>query len=118
MHYYFSGLYRKCFFNLISNSIKYRSDNRRLKLQIRINENDNIHQSKISDNGLGIDLISNKKELFVLYQRFHDHVDGKGFGLYLKKTQTEALGGDINLSSEPDKGATFELHIPDSKSTN
>jgi signal transduction histidine kinase len=28
------------------------------------------------------------------------------------------LGGDINLSSEPDKGATFELHIPDSKSTN
>ena len=46
----------------------------------------------VSDNGLGIDLKLHEKKIFNLYKRFHSHVEGKGMGLYLVKTQILALG--------------------------
>ena len=50
---------------------------------------------KFEDNGIGIDLIKNESKIFGLYQRFHNHPDSKGLGLYLVKTQVETLGGKI-----------------------
>jgi signal transduction histidine kinase len=47
--------------------------------------------------------------LFRLYQRFHDHAEGKGLGLFLIKSQLEALGGSIDIESELGIGTTFIL---------
>ncbi len=97
------------FFNLISNSIKYRSPSRKLKITI-VSENDNGHVViRFTDNGLGLDVNLYKERLFRLYQRFHDHSEGKGLGLFLVKSQMEALNGSIDIESKVGSGTTFIL---------
>jgi K+-sensing histidine kinase KdpD len=49
-----------------------------------------------SDNGIGIDL-KIKIKVFGLYQRFHDYPDSKGLGLYLVKSQIEAMEEQLVL---------------------
>ncbi len=99
------------FFNLISNSIKYR----RPGVQTLIEIESEIREDKtclvFRDNGLGINLEKNSSMLFGLYKRFHQHVEGKGIGLYMVKTQVEALGGTIKVSSELNKGTEFIIEF-------
>jgi len=63
----------------------------------------------IKDNGVGMDLSKMKNNLFGLYKRFHPEVEGKGVGLFMVKTQVEALGGTINVKSEPNDGTEFMI---------
>lgn len=97
------------FLNLLTNAIKYRSENRQLRVTIssKVINDDLILTFK--DNGIGIDLVRNKDKIFGLYQRFHNHPDSKGLGLYLVKSQVEAMGGNINVTSTVDKGTTFTI---------
>jgi signal transduction histidine kinase len=95
------------FQNLFTNSIKYKSPKRKLKINITSNESPNYIILKFIDNGIGIDTELHKEKLFKLYQRFHDNPDGKGLGLYLIKSQIEALGGSIAIESKVDVGTTF-----------
>jgi PAS domain S-box-containing protein len=101
------------FTNLISNSIKYRRNNCTLKIEVRTFLNDaNEIVLTFADNGMGIDLNRHKERLFGMYQRFHSHTDGQGLGLYIMKSQIEALGGSINVASELNKGTTFTIVFP------
>ena len=45
-------------------------------------------------------------------QRFHFHVEGKGFGLFITKTQVEAMNGKIEVESKPGEGTTIHVHLP------
>ncbi len=100
------------FFNLLSNAIKYRNENVPLEIKISsVAKNDGI-EIYFSDNGLGIDLATNREKIFGLYKRFHIHVEGKGLGLHLSKSQIEALGGTIAVESEVNKGTSFIIFIP------
>lgn len=100
------------FLNLISNSLKYRHPDRSLTINIA----SSVVEGKIwivfRDNGIGIDLSKHGENIFNLYKRFHFHVEGKGIGLFLVKTQVEALGGTITVNSEIDRGTTFEILFP------
>lgn len=94
--------------NLFSNAIKYRSPDRNLVIHASSKCDDNGNTIfRFSDNGTGIDVIRHKDRLFGLYQRFHDTTDGNGLGLYIIKSQIEALKGTIEIESELDKGTTF-----------
>lgn len=97
------------FLNLLTNSIKYKSENRKLKLAISSNKVDDTVVLTFKDNGIGIDLARNKDKVFGLYQRFHNYPDSKGLGLYLVKSQVETMGGTIDIESEVNKGTTFTL---------
>lgn len=97
------------FFNLISNSIKYRDVNRKPEIEITTVQKSGKIKIIFKDNGLGLDLDKYKKKIFELYQRCHDHVDGRGLGLYLVKTQIEALNGVIDVDSEIGIGTTFTV---------
>lgn len=100
------------FYNLLSNAIKYQSPDRKLNVIVQSSRTDNnVTILKISDNGLGIDLKAQEKNVFKLYKRFHTHVGGKGLGLYLVKTQVETLGGNIQVESELDSGTTFTIRF-------
>lgn len=94
--------------NLFSNAINYRSPERNLVIRAStvFDENGNTI-FRFSDNGTGIDVNRYKDRLFGLYQRFHDNIEGQGLGLYIIKSQIEALNGTIDIESEPDKGTTF-----------
>jgi signal transduction histidine kinase len=100
------------FYNLISNAIKYQSADRRLQINISSYPDGANVILEVKDNGIGMDLDQSGSKLFGLYQRFHDHVGGKGLGLYLVKTQVEALGGSISVESEAGKGSTFRVAFP------
>jgi PAS domain S-box-containing protein len=97
------------FLNLISNAIKYRSEQRKLSIKVSSEIQDNWILVSFQDNGLGIDVERFKDRLFGLYQRFHDGKDGKGLGLYMIKSQIEALGGKIEVESEPGSGSIFKV---------
>ena len=95
--------------NLLTNAIKYKSENRQLKITINASEVDDIVYLTFQDNGIGIDLERNRDKVFGLYQRFHNYPDSKGLGLYLVKSQVETMGGTISIESEVNKGTTFTL---------
>jgi PAS domain S-box-containing protein len=95
--------------NLLTNSIKYKSDKRKLKININAHQLGDSVVLIFKDNGIGIDLERNKDKVFGLYQRFHDYPDSKGLGLYLVKSQVETMGGTISIESKVDVGTTFSL---------
>lgn len=99
-------------YNLVSNGIKYRSPERDPIITLKTSIDDNKIKLTVSDNGLGLDLTQLKDKVFNLYQRFHQHVEGKGMGLFLVKTQVEALGGTIELTSKVNEGTTFKIILP------
>ncbi len=98
-------------FNLISNSIKYRRSEIKPIIEITSARLNDKIQIIFKDNGLGIDLEKRGGQVFGLYKRFHDHVDGKGMGLFMVKTQVESLGGNISISSEVNKGTEFRIEF-------
>ncbi len=97
--------------NLLSNAIKYRHPNRAPVITVTTERVDEYVCLIVSDNGLGIDTDLYKNKIFTLYQRFHSHVEGKGLGLYLIKTQIIALGGKIELESKVDEGTIFKVYF-------
>ncbi|WP_138485296.1 PAS domain S-box protein [Dyadobacter bucti] len=99
------------FFNLIMNSIKYRQMD--IDPVIRIKSSLDRDQVALSfqDNGMGIDLAERGAQVFGLYKRFHYHVEGKGMGLFMVKTQVEMLGGNITVKSAVNKGTEFKVEF-------
>ncbi|PQJ09769.1 hypothetical protein CJD36_017735 [Flavipsychrobacter stenotrophus] len=103
--------FNSIFFNLISNSIKYKQLEKQPVIRIVSVKLEDRLQIIFQDNGLGIDLAKRGGEVFGLYKRFHNHVDGKGMGLYMVKTQVESLGGKITVVSEINKGTKFIIEF-------
>ncbi|MBA4239781.1 MAG: hypothetical protein C0448_03585 [Sphingobacteriaceae bacterium] len=95
------------FYNLISNSIKYRQSevNPIIKIKSEIVGKDLILRFK--DNGIGIDLEKYGHEVFGLNKRFNFNIEGRGLGLFMVKTQIESLGGRISLKSTINRGTEF-----------
>jgi PAS domain S-box-containing protein len=95
--------------NLLSNAIKYRQPGRQPEIIVRTFVQDGRKCLRIQDNGLGIDLHKYKSKLFGMYKTFHQNKDARGIGLFITRTQVEALGGYIEVESEPGKGTTFTV---------
>jgi PAS domain S-box-containing protein len=95
--------------NLLSNSIRYRSLNRIAKIHFYTVVKDKEILLIAKDNGLGIDLEKHGHKLFGINNTFHRHPESKGVGLFLTKTQIEAIGGSITVESEVNKGSTFKI---------
>ena len=98
--------------NLISNAIKYRHPARQPMIRIEASVTSQSHlRLSVIDNGLGIDLKNGTDTIFGLYKRMHDHVEGKGLGLYLVKTQVGTLGGWVEVASQEDEGSVFTVFL-------
>lgn len=95
--------------NLMSNAIKYRRKDTNSFIHFETAYEDNKKVMYIRDNGLGIDLEKHGENLFGLYKRFHRNVSGKGMGLFLVKSQLEALDALISVKSEENIGTTFKI---------
>lgn len=71
----------------------------------------------IEDRGPGIP--AEEREL--IFERFHQsersiaHSEGFGLGLYITRLLTEAMGGWIEVRSEPGQGAAFVVTLPASR---
>ena len=97
--------------NLISNALKFKSPNRNPEITIKTKKDKNNILFSIRDNGLGINLNLYKNKLFKNRQTFHRHSETRGFGLFITKTQVEAMKGKIWVESEPNVGSTFYIEF-------
>lgn len=106
-------------FNLLDNAVKYRSEERPLKLHVTSRDLSGERlEITIADNGIGI----RRDDLKKIFEKFYrvstgNRHDVKGFGLglaYVKKMITE-LGGEITVESEFNSGTKFIIILPLSK---
>ncbi|MVN20082.1 ATP-binding response regulator [Mucilaginibacter arboris] len=97
--------------NFLSNALKYRSDERRLVINIKTYQEQGHAVLIFEDNGIGIDLNRYGQQLFGLYKRFSNKAEGKGLGLYIVQAQITALGGKIEVKSELNKGTRFTVYF-------
>ncbi len=93
--------------NLISNAIKYKSHDRAPVIKVKTKRIGTSIMLSVTDNGLGIDLQKHGKNVFKIRKVFHEHPDAKGFGLFITKSQIDAMNGEIWLESIPGTGSTF-----------
>ena len=97
--------------NLISNAIKFRSEE-----SPRIHVSGEVKADKwifsVSDNGIGMDSKFFDR-IFVIFQRLHkkDEYGGTGIGLAVCKKIIQRHGGKIWVESEIGKGSTFYFTI-------
>lgn len=98
--------------NLISNSIKYRSEERIQDITIALSSIEKFKVLTVRDNGIGIDLQKNKDQLFGMYKTFNRNKDAKGLGLYITKVQVEAMKGKIEVESILGLGSSFIVYFP------
>ena len=108
----------QCLQNLITNALKYGSDQRWIGIRARFAEH-GLHgreiQIGVSDRGIGID----SGELPHIFEPFYRspsvvaaQIHGTGLGLPLAKSIAEAMKGHVTVNSTPGRGSTFTLHLP------
>jgi PAS domain S-box-containing protein len=102
---------RSVVYNLLSNALKYRSPARTPHVDVRAHVRDGHTVLEVHDNGLGLDP-AHLSRLFTMFQRFHDHVEGTGIGLYMVKRMVENAGGRIEVHSQLGAGTTFFVYLP------
>jgi PAS domain S-box-containing protein len=98
-------------FNLISNSVRYKSNFEKPKIEINARKRVTICEIIVKDNGLGIDLDINKEKIFGMYKTFHNNDDAVGIGLFMTKNHVETLGGKIEVTSKINEGSQFKVSL-------
>ena len=99
------------FQNLISNAIKYRSEEPP-EVEITSEIHGDTCTFRVRDNGIGIDPAYHDR-IFGLFKRLHGmHAPGTGVGLALTRKIIEKHGGRIWVESELGHGATFVFTLP------
>jgi PAS domain S-box-containing protein len=99
------------FQNLVSNSIKYRSE------AVPVIKIDTDHRGSewifsFQDNGIGIDR-EHTEYIFGVFKRLHGRqYAGTGIGLAICKAAVSRLGGRIWVESAAGAGATFKFALP------
>lgn len=93
----------------MSNGLKYRSPERKVHLHFETRLENQTVILEVKDNGQGIDMTRYGGVLFGLNKTFHNNPDARGVGLYITKTQVEAMGGTITAESQVDVGSIFTI---------
>ena len=101
---------RSVVYNLLSNAIKYCSSERQPMVWVNCETTAEHYVLTIRDNGLGI-AAERLDQLFTMFKRFHDHVEGTGIGLYMVKKIVENAGGKIEVDSQEGDGTTFRVFM-------
>lgn len=110
--FYNTVLFEDIIKNLINNAIKAieNIDNKIIKVSAFIEKSNLI--LVFSDNGLGIPE-KDWNRIYEIYFTTTSEDGGNGMGLYMVKTNLEAIKGSIKLiNSEIFEGATFQLEFP------
>lgn len=99
--------------NLIQNAVKYSNGSRWLRVAAE-NGNGRIKIS-VEDRGIGI-AAADRKKIFEPFYRAKSVVDaqihGNGLGLSLVKEIAEAHGGNVEVTSDEEKGSKFTIELP------
>ncbi len=99
---------------LLSNAFKFTTTGK-VKMTVERSSQSNMITFKVIDSGVGVD----KDKQGLIFESFQQiesninlHGSGTGIGLSISSKLAQALGGDLKLHSEVDKGSTFTLSLP------
>jgi signal transduction histidine kinase len=93
--------------NLLTNAFRWTPDSGRIELRLEA-ENGAV-KVEVVDSGPGIEPEQRER----IFQAFISHdVDGTGLGLPIARELAIALGGRIELESQPGRGSRFRLVLP------
>jgi PAS domain S-box-containing protein len=106
------GRIRQVFANLIENAVKFRSLERRLRIEVGCEEEGGFYRFHVGDNGTGISP-QYQEQIFEPFRQLDSGIEGVGMGLALVKRIVEHHGGRVWVESEVGKGSTFYFTIPD-----
>jgi len=108
----------QCVQNLITNALKYGSEQHWIGIQARFSEHGlrgKEIEISVSDRGIGIE----SADLPHIFEPFYRsplvaaaQIHGTGLGLPLAKSIAEAMKGGLTVRSVPGRGSTFTLHLP------
>lgn len=104
------------FSNLITNAIKYNRPEGSVTISVR-EEGDSL-VADVTDTGIGIA----REHLPIIFDQFYrvsrredQKVKGTGLGLAIAKKIIEAHNGSIQVVSDPGRGSTFSVRLPQAK---
>ncbi|MEG2097291.1 MAG: ATP-binding protein [Pseudoflavonifractor sp.] len=109
-----AGRLKELLLNLMENGVKYNEPGGRV--EVKISAGDGSAMAVISDTGIGIPAEAQQR----IFERFY-RVDkgrarkngGTGLGLAIVKHIAQLYGGTVTLQSEPGKGSTFTVILPE-----
>ena len=104
------------FSNLLSNAVKYTQEGGEIQFLIEECESKSSVYAKyrflVSDNGMGMSE-DFKNTIFDAFTReessLTNKIQGTGLGMAITKNLVEAMGGTIDVESEPGQGSCFEI---------
>ncbi len=106
------------FRNLIDNAIRYSPENTQVGIGIR--SQDGLVTVSISDQGDGMSAEDQER----VFERFYRvdaarsrHTGGTGLGLSIVKHVVSNHGGEVSIWSQPGKGSTFTVRLPEMEMT-
>nr|WP_255651225.1 PAS domain-containing sensor histidine kinase [Cesiribacter sp. SM1] len=109
--YYLKPYLHSILRNLISNAIKYRDAGRSLSIKVKGEWKGKYYLLSVEDNGIGIDLQRNNKNLFRPFKRLSQQGQGLGIGLHMVQNMVSKNGGYIEVNSNPGLGSTFSVYL-------
>ena len=106
------------FSNLVSNAVKYTQEGGKIQFLVEECETKSSVYAKyrflVSDNGMGMSA-DFKDTIFDAFTRAEssmtNKIQGTGLGMAITKNLVEAMGGTIDVESEPGQGSCFEVLI-------
>lgn len=105
------SLLKKILLNLVSNAIKFSSEDATIEITGK-RENNQLYIS-VKDSGIGISN-EDQEHLFERFFRARNaaNIQGTGLGLHIVSKYLELIDGSISLQSELGKGCTFTILVP------
>ena len=96
--------------NLVENALKYA----RSRVDVRTDERDGLVVIEVADDGPGIpaDEIGRVFERLYTSRPVTGRAVGTGLGLAIVHELVTTMGGDVEVESTPDSGATFRILLP------
>lgn len=109
---------RQALVNLIVNAIKYSPEGGEVTIKTRLV--DSTVLVEVSDTGPGVPQ-GTDTQIFALFGQglrpTTKGASGLGIGLHLVKRIVELHGGDVGVDSNPDRGSTFWIRLPEQESS-
>jgi two-component system, OmpR family, sensor histidine kinase SenX3 len=100
--------------NLVANAIQYSPDRARIGVGVRVA--DDLVEIAVTDQGIGI-AEEDRERVFERFYRVDRararNTGGSGLGLAIVKHVVQNHGGEVRLWSQPGKGSTFTIRIPE-----
>lgn len=103
---------RRILAHLLDNAYKFAPN---APVELNVRERDARIQFEVRDHGPGIDA-RDEDRIFERFVQLDSSTTrargGLGLGLHLCRQLTETIGGDLQVTSPPDGGASFQLSVP------